>query len=170
MAPFLPFPFLFPVQPHKHGSSALQTFTANGLIIIEDEPKWLPDSQGCGPLRTILSEVKDVLVHLTIFPFETPKGLPALTSSAKENDKILSNATVKAEYMGSANVQALSALSGPSNPLCCDDDAVASGQGSLVVGSNNETNTMIVNGAFAPTFRMVVSGNNRELCRSTFIF
>lgn len=32
-------------HPHQHGSTTVQVPTANGLIIIEGGPEWMPDSK-----------------------------------------------------------------------------------------------------------------------------
>lgn len=147
-------PGLHWIHPHKHGASAIQTYTANTLLLVEDDPRWLPDSAGCGPLRTALAQAKDVLIHLALFSFAPPAGVPLLTNSSITNQEILSNQTTKDLYEDFANVQALSAVSDPHNPLCCDDAAASNGQGALLTGANSASNVMLVNGAFAPTIPM----------------
>ncbi len=147
-------PGLHWIHPHKHGSSSIQTYTANTLLVIEDDPIWLPDSAGCGPLRTALAQAKDVLIHLTQFNFANPAGVPPMTNSSMQNQEILSNQTIKDMYENKPNVQALGAISDPQNPLCCDDAAAANGQGALLTGANSQSNLMLVNGAFIPTIPM----------------
>ncbi|MEN9380038.1 MAG: hypothetical protein RJB15_1731 [Pseudomonadota bacterium] len=147
-------PGLHWIHPHKHGSSSIQTYTANAMLVVEDDPRWLPDSAGCGPLRTVLAEAKDVLIHLALFTFATPNGVPPMTNSSITNQEILSNQTNKDLYEDSANIQAISAISDPKNPLCCDDAAASNGQGALLTGANSQSNIMLMNGAFTPTIPM----------------
>jgi alpha-D-ribose 1-methylphosphonate 5-triphosphate synthase subunit PhnH len=42
------------VHPHKHGSTTLQSITASLLIIVDDDPRWLPDAIGCAEVREAL--------------------------------------------------------------------------------------------------------------------
>ncbi len=147
-------PGLHWIHPHKHGSSAIQTYTANTLLLVEDDPLWLPDSAGCAPLRTALAQAKDVLIHLALFTFATPADVPPMTNSSITNQEILANQTNRDLYEDSANVQAISAISDPQNPLCCDDDAASNGQGALLTGANSQSNVMLLNGAIAPTIPM----------------
>jgi hypothetical protein len=42
------------VHPHKHGSTTLQSITASLLIIVDDDPRWLPDGIGCAEVREAL--------------------------------------------------------------------------------------------------------------------
>lgn len=56
-------------HPHKHGSTSTQAFTSNGLILVEDDPIWLPDANGCSPLRTALANAPDVILHVELLTF-----------------------------------------------------------------------------------------------------
>lgn len=38
-------PGLFWIHPHRHGTSAMQTPTASALVVVEDNPAFLPDSR-----------------------------------------------------------------------------------------------------------------------------
>lgn len=143
-------PGIYWYHPHAHGSTAIQTYSANGLIIVEDDPRWLPEDAGCGPMWNMLTSSEDVLLHLSLLTFKTPPGLTPLTQSASQNAEILSNRPTVTQYSIDANVQALSALSEPQNLLCCDDAAVASGEGALLTGSNADSDLMLVNGAWQP--------------------
>lgn len=159
-------------HPHTHGSSALQTTTANFLIIVEDSSDdWLPDSSGCGMMRNALLNVaqqqqQEVLLHLALLSFATPTGgstadnnVPPLTNTDATNAQILSDPSINDTYTVNPNLQALSALSNPQNNLCCGDGAVASGQGVALQFDNISTTTtnddiLLVNGAWQPTLRM----------------
>lgn len=59
-------------HPHAHGSTVIQTPTANGLIIVEDDPRWLPDDTGCGEVRALLEGSREVVLHLALLPFKAP--------------------------------------------------------------------------------------------------
>eukprot|EP00884_Botryococcus_braunii_P015521 jgi/Botrbrau1/2652/Bobra.0203s0004.4 len=39
-------------HPHSHGAATLHTMSASGVIIVEDDPDYLPDSQGCKDIRS----------------------------------------------------------------------------------------------------------------------
>ena len=138
-------------HPHHHGSSTLQAFSANGIIIVEDDPAWLPDAQGCRQLRGALAAAKEVILHLTLFTFATTPGLPPVSSSTAENEVLFSNQTLADAYHHDANIQSASFISDPRNPLCCGDEAAASKQGLLLTGPNNNSNIALLNGAWAPT-------------------
>ena len=38
----------------QHGAVTIQAFSANGLVVVEDDPRWLPDANGCKPLRSAM--------------------------------------------------------------------------------------------------------------------
>ena len=85
-------------HPHVHGSTTSQTYSASGLVVVEDDPKWLPDAAGCRQVRQVLESSPDQLLHLQLMTFKAP------ASRNPWND---------------ANIQ-LAASEGDS-PLCCDD-------------------------------------------------
>ena len=49
-----PAPSPVQVHPHKHGSATLQVITASLLFIVEDDPRWLPDANGCAEVKQAL--------------------------------------------------------------------------------------------------------------------
>ncbi|KAL4525567.1 hypothetical protein Ndes2437B_g04012 [Nannochloris sp. 'desiccata'] len=59
-------------HPHKHGSTSSQAFTSNGLIIVDDDDAWLPDDNGCGPIKNILNSVPDYVLHIELLTFGPP--------------------------------------------------------------------------------------------------
>lgn len=56
-------------QPHAHGSATLQLPTANGMMVVEDDPAWLPDEKGCAEIRGLLERSPDYIIHLMMFNF-----------------------------------------------------------------------------------------------------
>ena len=132
------------------------------MIIVEDDgATWLPDSAGCKSIREMLDTAPEVILHITLFNFKTPAGLTPLTTSSSQNTQIMANQQTKNRYTGEANVQSISFLSDPQNPLCCDDTAVASGEGDLLSGTNSNADLMIVNGAWQPTIPMTSGVHQR---------
>ena len=61
-------------HPHKHGSSTSQVFTANGLILVEDDPMWLPDANGCNEIWSLLSSAPDLMLHFALLTFGLHKA------------------------------------------------------------------------------------------------
>ena len=59
-------------HPHRHGSSAYQTGTANGVIIVDGDAEWLPDSGGCAGVKALLGGAQEVVLHLALLAFRTP--------------------------------------------------------------------------------------------------
>lgn len=85
-------------HPHVHGSTTSQTYSASGLIVVEDNDKFLPDSAGCGPVRKALKDAPDRIFQIQVMTFAKP------ATRNPWND---------------ANIQ-LAASEGNS-PLCCGD-------------------------------------------------
>ena len=137
-------PGLYWHHPHSHGSATLQVMSANGLIVVEDDPAWLPDANGCGPLRTLLESVPDVLLHLGVFTFA-----PSAYIAAGE--------TGFAANMDDANIQTYAQYVDlePVLPTCCNDtvgeyDGVPTG----LMGNASDTDFIVVNGGLRPRIQL----------------
>lgn len=101
-------------HPHEHGSSTSQTYSASGLIIIEDDPSWLPDANGCGQIRRVLESAPEIPLHIQLMTFAKP------ASRDPWND---------------ANIQ-LAAEEGNS-PLCCDGNSLYGTETDVDIGFIN---------------------------------
>ena len=123
-------------HPHSHGSSGLQSATANGLIIIEDNPKWLPDMNGCKHLRTQLQASQEVVLSFGFMLFRAPQeSFPGATAS-------LDDASIP-----SWNNMAESTL-------CCGNNTAANAVPGALTGSQASTNFVLVNGGLEPVIEM----------------
>lgn len=154
-------PGLYWYHPHSHGSTAIQAYTANGLIIVEDDPAWLPDAAGCAPTRKWIAGAREVILHLGLFNFKAPAGAPVLPGTAAGDAAVLADQRTRMQYTVDANVQSLGALSEPQNPLCCGEYATASGEGARLVGRNSNADLMVVNGAWQPVIPLTSGVHQR---------
>jgi FtsP/CotA-like multicopper oxidase with cupredoxin domain len=66
-------------HPHKHGATFLQSGTAHGLIVVEDDARWLPADGGCAPLAAALAAAPEAALDFEVLPFA---GAGAAVSSA----------------------------------------------------------------------------------------
>ncbi|GAB4816399.1 hypothetical protein N2152v2_003445 [Parachlorella kessleri] len=124
-------------HPHKHGAAALQTFTASGLILVEDDPAWLPDKNGCATVRSLLGEAPDLLLHLELLTFSQAN----LLYQQLQGDYF--------SKLEDASPQTISELADPENNLCCDSPG--QNVSSLpVLGSANSSDIILVNGGYQP--------------------
>lgn len=123
-------------HPHSHGSSGIQSATANGLIIVEDNPKWLPDRNGCKSLRNELTKAKEVILSFGFMLFRAPQpSFPGATANL--DDASIPSWNNDAE-----------------NPLCCGNDTSANAIPGALTGSQAATNFVLVNGGLAPVIEM----------------
>lgn len=111
-------------HPHRHGAATVSVPTANMVFIVEDDPAFLPDANGCGPLRQILAKAQDRIMHLSITNFQLPDaintidnnvlGVTALTAASA------TDVTTLDAFLDAPNLQFASISS--SNPLstCCN--------------------------------------------------
>lgn len=109
-------------HPHKHGSTSVQVSLSNGLIIVEDDPKWLPDANGCTSVKNALKSAKEVIIHISLLSLSPPN---VLFPQEDPNYQILSAA-------GNSN-------------LCCGQNGT---NGALGIGSNLDI--AFINGALQP--------------------
>ncbi|GAB4816408.1 hypothetical protein N2152v2_003454 [Parachlorella kessleri] len=128
-------------HPHKHGSTALQTFTASGLILVEDDPAWLPNENGCAAVRSLLADAPDLLLHLELLTFS-----PASPFYVQAVDRFYAD-------LEDPSPQVISELALPQNTLCCNGTTRA--ERSLpVVGTGNASDVILINGGYQPIIPM----------------
>ncbi|EFN52942.1 hypothetical protein CHLNCDRAFT_137304 [Chlorella variabilis] len=125
-------------HPHHHGGTTLQTTTASFFIIVEDDPRWLPSSGGCKPVREAISEAEEVLLHLEVMIFGAPRP-PYPGANARITD---------------ANIQVYSALSTPTNRLCCGTEGEPDANSLKLTGSMSGMDFVLVNGGWQPVLDM----------------
>lgn len=147
-------------HPHRHGASALQAAHASGVWIVEDDPLWLPDKNGCGPLRRLLASAKERVLHLSMFTLGQPNGLnpmwgqfdiPSLVETIKNIDKLDLLAQFAALddlfwHLESPNEQMLALGSDPGFPQFEAGDNVTQSKGLADV--------LLLNGGYRPVIKV----------------
>lgn len=130
-------------HPHYHGSSMLQTSTANGLIIVEDDEAWLPAENGCTEVWDLMQEAPDQILHLALLTFADPAA--ATLANAASEDKA---------RMIDANYQYYSEHSQPSNVYCCNETNADNEASLPLLGSMSNDSFVLVNGGYEPVVTM----------------
>ena len=119
---------------HHHLATTIQTFAAHGGIIVDDDPAWLPDSQGCGNVRKVMNEAVRKIMLFTCFPFfMDPKNMDDINNS-----------------WDAANYQ-LAAEQGNAT-YCCDTDNKDSANS--FYGTGTQSDLVFLNGGFQPKLTM----------------
>jgi FtsP/CotA-like multicopper oxidase with cupredoxin domain len=126
-------------HPHAHGSSTLQAGTANGLILVDDDDRWLPDDRGCGPLKAALAAAPAEVLLIDILAFAT--------------------AAVQTKAYQDPNLQVIAARAAPAYPLCCGN-STSTGEGAAegplpLDPPGYNTTLALVNGGWQPVLGLV---------------
>ena len=151
------------VHGHLHGSNAVNMATATMIFIVEDDPAFLPDSTGCGTIRTLLSTVKDRVLHFSVTNFQLPDAINTPDNQAKTIQQLIHDATLDETildaFLDDANLQYLEeAVDTPWTTCCNTSDAAAY---PFKITANQDS--IIVNGAYQP--RIVVPQNGWQRWR-----
>ncbi|KAI8105692.1 hypothetical protein M9434_000274 [Picochlorum sp. BPE23] len=115
-------------HPHVHGSTTSQTYSASGMIVIEDDPAWLPNANGCKQIREVLEDSPDVLLQISLMTFAAP---------------------MSADPWNDANIQLVSEVG--NSALCCDDDEDSK---KALYGTGSEMDLGFINGGWQPTIKL----------------
>ncbi len=114
--------------------------TSNGILIVEDDPEWLPKENGCTPVVDTMASAKDVMLHLSILNFLPPiLGFPGANAGLDDT-----------------SIPVWGQNSDPRNPLCCGNNSTANTvQGPLSAsGSSIKNDTLLLNGGYQPVMTM----------------
>lgn len=142
-------PGLYWYHPHKHGSTTLQSAMANGIIIIEDEPSYLPNKNNCTQIRKKMASAPEVLLNFQLINFNwrtvsspPPGHIPNATTTPLLDKKDL------------ANIQFVSNDTHPDNTMCCDGKHYAYGGKATVGPGGSGEKLILVNGGYKPVTEM----------------
>ncbi|KAI7841496.1 hypothetical protein COHA_004889 [Chlorella ohadii] len=131
-------------HPHKHGSTTIQVPTSNGLIIVEDDPAFLPDASGCTEIRTLLASAPETILHFALLPLKAPTRSTRVPPGGGGANGAFNR---PANYqIDDPNLQIASSMSLPANPLM-----PAGGQ---PAGTYSNTDFVLVNGGWQPVIAM----------------
>ncbi|KAI7838549.1 hypothetical protein COHA_007692 [Chlorella ohadii] len=130
-------------HPHYHGSSMLQTSTANGLIIVEDDEAWLPAENGCTEVWGLMQEVPDQILHLALLTFADPSAATLKAQPDEDSARDLD-----------ANYQYYSKTVQPSNVYCCNETNADNEASLPLLGSMANETFVLVNGGYEPVLTM----------------
>ncbi|KAL4422772.1 hypothetical protein ABPG75_008969 [Micractinium tetrahymenae] len=122
-------------HPHQHGSTTIQVPTANGLIIIEGGPEWMPDSSGCREIRELKDAAPEQILPFQLLPFRLPEAASPQGAPQWAND------------LDDPNMQVASRLYDPANPLCCGEGAA---KHEPFAGTATDRDLVFVNGHWQP--------------------
>jgi FtsP/CotA-like multicopper oxidase with cupredoxin domain len=136
-------------HPHKHGATYLQSGTAHGLIVVEDDARWLPADGGCAPLAAALAAAPEAALDFEVLPFAGAGAAYGDVPGAGEE------ARRSAELEHTSYAQA-SEISTPDNPLCCGGGEGAGGTGlPMAPGPAFNTSLVLLNGGWQPVVPLV---------------
>jgi hypothetical protein len=121
----------------------LQAFTSSGLIVVEDDPIWLPDASGCAPVRKVMETAPDHLMHIELIATEAP----ILRGGVPWND---------------ANYQVVSQQG--NSTLCCNTTDPNNGLTGTLKGTLDGQNVAFINGGLQPLIPMQSGCGNAGGC------
>lgn len=121
----------------------LQTSTANGLIIVEDDEAWLPAENGCTEVWDLMQEAPDQILHLALLTFADPAAATLANEASEEKARMID-----------ANYRHYSAHSQPSNVYCCNETNAGNEASLPLLGSMSNESFVLSNGGYEPVVTM----------------
>lgn len=113
-------------HPHKHFSTSTQVFASHGSIIVKGDDEWLPDTNGCGPVRNAINSAERKILQFTSY-FMAP-----------------------AANWGKANYQMIMEKS--NSTYCCNDGE--QGLPDSFWGTSINKDIVVVNGGYKPMLQV----------------
>ena len=152
-------PGMYWIHPHLPGSTSLSTSTAYSIFIVNDDPAFLPESTGCGPIWEYLSTVNETILSLTTTDFSIPPGIvgtPYENMTMSELLALTANTTdVLNAFLDFPNQQFIDIASDPTTTLCCNATKTK------YPFRSSQNDFALVNGAFTPRIRFAAGGWQR---------
>ena len=142
---------------HVHGTTSASVATASGFWIVEDDPVFLPDSNGCGPLRNALAQVPERVIHMTTTNMQLPDAIntpdiQALTVQ-QQLDLAANNDTVLNAFLDAANLQFVEESSDQPMTTCCN---ATDPKFPFIVNTNQDV--ILINGGYMPRIKVPNNG------------
>eukprot|EP00887_Chlorella_sp_A99_P001187 scaffold14.g1187.t1 len=159
------YPGMHWMHPHRHGSSSLQTAHASSVVIVEDDPAWLPDRAGCRAVRQLLATARERVLHLSMAHLALPTSLTKLGETdvvnlgrqvedvdkpGADEDETFNTKFDLVGWLDQANELFLALLSEP--PF---HEFVGAAGATVGTDAEGLEDVVLVNGGFQPVIRMV---------------
>ncbi len=135
-------------HPHKHGATFLQSGTAHGLIVVEDDARWLPAEGGCAPLAAALAAAPEAALDFEVLPFAGAGAAYGDVPGATEE-------TRRSAELEHTSYPEASEISEPGNPLCCGAPGANAVALDMAPGPAYNTSLVLLNGGWQPVIPLV---------------
>ncbi|CAL8462689.1 g2222 [Coccomyxa elongata] len=123
-------------HPHHHGSTALQSMTSSGVIIIDGDAKHL-DTPSCKNLAAVVPDAPEQVLFIQTMFFNSSSVFDASMFTPGFGDHF------------DSSMPEVSNMSDPMNPLCCN-----STENGLPFELAEDTDTAFISGAYQPIINL----------------